>query len=236
MLRILTITSVCWAGFAAAQEAPARLGLSTSRLNEIALRWAVPEELAEALARELEQTYIGLDEKRVDTAIPHWREFLRRRELQVTDFDPGVYVDYLLHRVAVARNVAVLRASERLLFFDAQETAVLEHLSTVDKQISIYAGEDKPQVPLREPQLADYAEGVDPVTLAPAKIAGVNDLIASLQHWRERAPALSQAREIARESFVKAVAADAALGEELQALDVQLRAEIKTVVVREVKP
>ncbi len=219
-----------------AQNAPATPVLSVKRVDDVALRWAVPEDLPEAIARELDQTFRDLDAKRVDAALPHWGEFLRRRELRDTLFDPGVYVDYLLHRIAATRNDTVNSASRHLRFYDAQETAVFEHMSTVDKQISIYAGEDKPQVPLREPQLADYADDVEAVTLAPAETVGIKELIASLHSWRDRAPAVSEARETAREDFVKAVQADAALSEELAAIDARLRAEIKTIVVREVTP
>ncbi len=232
----MTIASVCCACFAAAQDAPAKLALSGTRLNDVALRWTAPEELPEALARELEQTFIGLDRKQSDDALRHWREFLRRRDAQPGAFDPAMYVDLLLHRVAAARNDDVRAASEHLRFYDAQETAVLEHLSTVDKQISIYAGEDKPQVPLREPQLAEYADGAEAVTLAPAETVGVDELIASLQRWRERSPGISEAREAARAEFVKAAAADEALSEELHTVDTKLRGEIKAIVVREVRP
>lgn len=233
MLRILTIASICCASFAAAQDTPATLTLSTSRLNSIALRGAPPEQLPDAIERELEQAFQGLNQKRTDTALPHWQDFLRRRELLDANFDAGVYIDYLLHRIAATRNAAVNKASRRLRFYDAQETAVFEHVSTIDKQISIYAGADKPQVPLRELQLPDYADNVNPVTLAPAETADMDDLIASLQTWRARVPAISEARENARTAFVEAVAADATLGEELHKLDGVLRAEVKPASVRD---
>lgn len=207
--------------------------MSTSRLNEIALRGAAPEQLPEAVERELEQTFQGLDQKRVDTALPHWRDFLRRRELLDGNFDPGVYINYLLHRIAASRSTAVSKASRRLRFYNAQETAVFEHVSTIDKQISIYAGADKPQVPLRDLQLPEYADGVDPVTRAPAETADMDDLIASLQTWRARVPAISEARENAVAAFVESIAADAVLGEELHTLDVALRVEIKTISERD---
>lgn len=236
MLRVfLTITSVFGACAALAQEAPTG-ALNAKRLDDVALRWAVPEELPEALGRELDQTFRDLDAKRIDAALPHWVEFLRRRELRDTLFDPGVYVDYLLHRIVATRDDAANTASRHLRFYDAQETAVFEHMSTVDKQISIYGGEDKPQVALREPQLADYADGIEAVTLAPAETVGIKELIASLHRWRDRAPAISEARETALEEFVRAVQADAPLNEELTAIDANLRAKIKTVVVREVTP
>lgn len=229
MLRfLLTISSIFCAAVAAAQNASAPLVLSTSRLNDIALRWAAPEELPHALALELEQTFQALDQGKTELAVTHWQEFLHDRAAMDVNFDAGIYVDHLLHRVAVTRNASVNAADRRLRFYDTQEAAALEHLTTVDKQISIYGGEDNPQVPLREPDLPDYAEGVEPVTLPPAKTVGVPELVASMKHWRARTPKFSEAREKACADFVAAVAADVALGEELHRFDGALRGEIKT--------
>jgi hypothetical protein len=241
MLRKFTIVAVLAVSLISttsskAQDAPATLALSTSRLEDIAMRWAAPEDLPEAIARELEQTYQGLDRKRVDTAVPHWREFLRRRGLLEAGFDPALYGDHLLHRIAVARNEAAKEASRRLRFYDAQENAVFEHVSTVDKLISIYAGEDKPQVPLREPLLSEFGAATEAVTLAPAETADIDVLIASLKRWKDRAPEISEARETARAEFMKAVAADTALSEELRRIETSLRAEIREITVREVTP
>ena len=55
---------------------------------------------------------------------------------------------------------------------------------------------------------------------------GAKELQASLNRWKERLPAISEAREAAIDSFVKAIKDDAALGEEIQDVEVKLRAEI----------
>jgi hypothetical protein len=218
---------------ARAQDLPAADRLGADRIGQIAIRGSIPERLTAGAQQELDRALDALRKKQIDPALAHWRDFLRRHGAGPGLFDPGIYVDYLLNRLAAARNAALGAACRKLQYYDRQENAVFEHLSTVDKQLSAYGGADSPEVPLREPQLADYGEGVEPVTLPAGVRAGVPELNESLRRWRARLPEISRAREAARTEFERSLRADAPLVEEILAIEAKLRGELKEIVVRE---
>ncbi len=187
----------------------------------------MPEELPRAAALDLNATLAALEKKQTDAAVTRWRGFLTKQKAAGQPFDLEMPLGYVLNRLAAVRNPKVAEACRRLRFYDAQENAVFEHVSTIDKQLSIYGGDDLSAVPLREPELAEYGnDEAEPVTLAPGTSVGAKELQASLARWRERLPAITEAREAAIEAFVKAVRDDALLAEELHAVEVKLRAEI----------
>ncbi len=226
-LRVLAVlVGVALSPAASAQDRGADGDLESSRIGQIAVRAAVPERVAAVSQRELDRTLDALVKKQSDPALAHWREFMRRRAAEGGRFDPGLYVDYLLNRLASARNVTVAAAGRKLNFYDRQEAAAMEHVSTVDKQLSVYGEADAREVPLREPELADYGDGVEPVSLPAGATVGVPELKESLRRWREKLPEISRAREAALGDFERALRADAPLIEEMLAVDKKLRAEI----------
>ncbi len=235
--RFRAIASIlaCALAFSAAAQAQqaATPASSPGRLREIAARWSEPAGVSPQAKRELDATIAAVEKKQTDAALARWRNVLSRADAGRRMFDVDAYLDFVLNRLAASRSASAAEACRRLSFYDAQETAISEHLSTVDKQLSAYGADDLSAVPLREPQLADYGGGnAEPVTLPPGASVGAKELRASLDRWRERLPAISQAREEAVDAFVKAVIGDAALAEEIQEVEATLRAEITETVPR----
>jgi len=198
---------------------------STERLRKIAVRWDMwgPPLM---VRQEVEATLSALIQKQPGAAITRWRKFLGMQQAAAQPFDVEASLDYVLNRLAAERSQAADTAWRKLRFYNEQEDAVFEHITTVDKQLSAYSGADISGVLLREPWLADYGDGVEPVTRAPGTSVGVTGLRASLDRWNARLPEITAAREAAINAFVKAVNDDSSLAAEIQDVDVKLRSEI----------
>jgi hypothetical protein len=193
--------------------------LPDDRLRGIALRGTFPQELDKPAQRALETVRLDLERKQTDAALDGWKKFVEG----LAPARVPACADYLLNRVATARNSAANAACRKVRFYDAQESAVFEHVSTVDKQLSAYNGADVQALPLREPELADYAPDAEPVKFAAGISAGPRELKASLDRWNERLPAISELRQKAIDDFVAAIRADTALLAELAELDTKLK-------------
>jgi hypothetical protein len=215
-LRMFPLIASLLAGAVAADPT-----LSDARLQQIAVRWALPDDISHAAKVKVESARTAFEQKQIDAGAARWASLASDTK------DPArlaASLDYLLNHVAVARNSAATAASQKVRFYDAQETAVFEHVSTLDKQLSAYGGADVQAVPLREPELADYAPDAEPVKFAPGISAGPKELKASLDRWNARLPEISEARKKAIEDFVHAIRADTALLAELSQLDAKLSA------------
>jgi len=224
------LSALClWAGVAVApvygDPAPAA-PLPPERLRAVAERWMVPGDLPSSSRRELDTAIAAMERNDAESASAHWRAFLDRQIDGVRPFNPLGCVDYLLNRLAVRRDRGAEDACRRLRYYDAQETAVLEHLATLEKHISAYGADAVTDAPLREPELHALGNGAEPVTLPAARSVDGKELEASLARWRERLPEISAARAASIDAFVKAVNDNAALAEELARVDAGLRAAI----------
>jgi hypothetical protein len=201
-------------------------GLDSGRVGQIAVRFSAPEPVPAAVRRELDRAVAALVKKEAEAATSHWREFWRKRVAEGGRFDPDLYVDYALNRLGAARDPALAAAGRKLGFYDRQEAAATEHVASLDKHISVYGETDTREVPLREPELAEYGEGVEPVTMPAGKSVRVPELAEHLRVWREKLPAITHAREVALADYELALRANVALIEEWKGVEARLREEI----------
>ncbi len=206
----LGLLGLLWTAAAIGQgAAPESLG--APRLRAIAVQAEPPGPISDAYVQLLDTVADAIDHGTLDVAADRFIRILERQRETGRKGVPQGYVDYVLHRVAVERSAEAASAAERAVYFNAQENAVLEHLSVMEKQYSDRQGTRLPDFIVREPVLGEFGQDRDPVREGLPQSASIEDLPQRITIWRGTLDRVSQERTTALKAFGDAVRGDAEL-------------------------
>jgi hypothetical protein len=113
------------------------------------------------------------------------------------------------------------------VYFNAQENAVLEHLSMMEKQYSDRQGTRLPDFVLREPVLGEFGQDQDPVRQGLPQNASIDELTQRISTWRETLDGITQERLAALNAFGDAVRADPELHRRMIDAEARLAAVVR---------
>ena len=198
-------------------------------MRAIALQTEPPGPISQPYVEILNTVADAVDHSTLDIAADRFTRFLERQREARRKGVPGGYIDYVLHRVAVQGSDQAAVAAERAGWYHAQENAVLEHLSLLEKQYSDQAGSRLPDFVLREPVLGDFGRDADPVLRGLPRSVSVDDLPPRIGEWRHLLERISEERSSALRDFDAAVRADAELLRKLTDAESRLPAVVRDV-------
>jgi hypothetical protein len=203
--------------------------LGAPRMRAIALQSQPPGPISQPYVEILDTVADAVDHSTLEVAADRFARFLDRQREAGRKGVPNGYIDYVMHRVAVKLSDAAAAAAERAGWFHAQENAVLEHLSLLEKQHSDRAGSRLPDFVLREPVLGEFGQDAAPVQRGLPQTVSVNDLPSRIAAWRETLDRVSGERTNALRDFDTAVRADSELLRKLADAEARLAAVVQTV-------
>ncbi len=189
--------------------------LTGPRMRAIALQSAPPGPLTKPYIELLDNVAAAIGHSTLDVAAERFESFLIRQRDAGRKAVPNGYIDYILRTVAIAASDDAAHVAERVAYFTAQEGAVLEHLSLLEKEQSYRIGSRLPDFILREPVLGVFGADPEPVQQGlprPVSTEQLPDLIAA---WRQSLDRITQDRATAVTAFTDAVRADPELAAKL---------------------
>lgn len=203
--------------------------LGTVRMRAIALQAEPPGPLSTPYVELLNTVAEAIVHSTQQVAADRFERFLVRQRDAGRKAVPAGYLDYVLRRAATLENTGAAAASERVAYFNAQENAVLEHLSFLEKHYSDRAGSRLPDFVIREPVLGEFGQDDKPVRQGLPQTANTDELPQRIAQWRRTLDGVTAQRTAAVRAFDEAVRTDSALLNKLTEADYRL-----TRVVREV--
>lgn len=195
------------ASTATAQPAEAN-PLTGPRMRAIAMQSVPPGPLTKPYIELLDNVAAAIDHSTLDVAADRFESFLVRQRDAGRKAVPNGYIDYILRTIAIAASEDAARAAERVAYFTAQEGAVLEHLSLLEKEHSYRIGSRLPDFILREPVLGVFGTDPEPIQQGLPRPVNTEQLPELIATWRQSLDKITEDRAAAVTAFTGAVRAD----------------------------
>jgi hypothetical protein len=196
--------------------------MGSIRVQAIARQAEPPGPLSKPYVELLDVVSGAILHSTQDVAVDRWTAFLQRQREAGRKGVPSGYLDYILRRVTIEVSPAASSAGERIAYWAAQEAAVLEHLSLLEKHNADRAGSRLPDFVLREPVLGKFGDNPEPVRPGLPENVNTGELPQRIAAWRETLDTLTRRRTGTEREFDAAVRADAELLERLSEADRRL--------------
>jgi len=203
--------------------------IGAPRMRAIALQTEPPGPLSAPYIQLLDNVADAIKLDTPELTETRFRNFLERQRDAGRKAVPNGYIDYVLRRAIIQASPAAESAATRVSYFAAQETAVLLHLSLLEKERSAREGSRLSDFVLREPVLGSFGQENDPVQTGLPHTVNTADLPGLITQWRQTLDRITQDRSTAVHDFDEAARADVKLMKRISAANEELRAVTRSV-------
>jgi len=203
--------------------------IGAPRMRAIALQTEPPGPLSAPYVQLLDNVADAINLDTPSLTETRFRNFLERQRDAGRKAVPGGYIDYVLRRAMTQASPDAAAASERVTFYAAQEAAILQHLSLLEKERSAREGSRLPDFVLREPVLGDFDRDDDPVRNGLPRNVNTDELPGLIAQWRETLKQVTDDRTVAVRDFDAAARADAKLMQRISSANRDLNEVVRTV-------